>query len=246
MKSGIYLIENVINNKKYVGQSLNVAYRISKHKCCLRKNTHENQYLQRSFVKYGEENFQFTILEYCEVEMLDEREVFYINFFDSMNFEKGFNLESGGNLGKIVSESTREKKRGENNPMYNKKATEKTRLKMKVSSRGKNAKLTDLDVVKVKELLIKGLQQREIANMFSVNLSTINKIATFKNWGYIRPDLNQKYLQVKEEREKILIENTIHLLNQGYSFRKIEEILNVDRRKLREIKIITDNTEITK
>ncbi|MGE6505055.1 hypothetical protein [Bacillus cereus] len=130
--------------------------------------------------------------------------------------------------------------------MYNKKATEKTRLKMKVSSRGKNAKLTDLDVVKVKELLIKGLQQKEIANMFSVNLSTINKIATFKNWGYIRPDLNQKYLQVKEEREKILIENTIHLLNQGYSFRKIEEILNVDRRKLREIKIITDNTEITK
>lgn len=80
MKSGIYLIENVINNKKYVGQSLNVAYRISKHKCCLRKNTHENQYLQRSFVKYGEENFQFTILEYCEVEMLDEREVFTLTF----------------------------------------------------------------------------------------------------------------------------------------------------------------------
>ena len=246
MKSGIYLITNVVNRKVYVGQSLCVNNRISKHKSYLRSCKHENQYLQRAFDKYGESNFTFSILEYCGVEELDDKEIMYINLFDSMNIEKGYNLESGGNLGKIVSESTREKKRGKNNPRYNVKANEETRHKMIASSRGKNAKLVEQDVIEIKQMLIKGLQQKEIAECFGVNLSTINKIATFKNWGYVRPDLNERYNQLKEEKKAILFKNVRELSEKGYSTREMENILGVDRRMISKVKkAISDNTEIT-
>jgi len=45
----------------------------------LKRNKHFNKYIQRSWNKYGEENFMFEILENCEVEKLIEREQYYID-----------------------------------------------------------------------------------------------------------------------------------------------------------------------
>ena len=58
-ESGIYCIRNSINNKCYVGQSKNVKKRFIHHKSMLRKNEHNNPYLQNSWNKYGENNFTF-------------------------------------------------------------------------------------------------------------------------------------------------------------------------------------------
>lgn len=72
------------------------------------------------------DNFLFEACEYCDTDKLDEREIYYIDLYDSMNRDKGYNRESGGSLHKKMSKESRIKmslaKRGmydgEKNPMY--------------------------------------------------------------------------------------------------------------------------------
>ena len=64
-KAGIYKITNLTSGKFYIGSSQNLRRRKKAHFKDLRLGTHSNKFLQRSFIKYGEENFIFEILELC-------------------------------------------------------------------------------------------------------------------------------------------------------------------------------------
>jgi len=106
---GIYCIENIINNKKYIGKAINIKDRFYDHLKLLRVNGHYNEYLQRAFLKYGEENFNFYILEECEEEKLNEREIFLISFYKTNQRDFGYNLTDGGEGVTNISESGRAK-----------------------------------------------------------------------------------------------------------------------------------------
>ena len=127
---GIYMITNIANNKKYIGQSVNVKSRLSNHKWALRHNRHRNEHLQKSFNKYGEDCFAFDVVCECEEDELDELERYYISQYDCMNPHKGYNSDSGGNLNKHLSEYTiqklKESHSGKNASMYGKHHTEET------------------------------------------------------------------------------------------------------------------------
>jgi group I intron endonuclease len=56
-KCGIYKILNLINNKIYIGQSVDICYRWKQHKKSNSKNKYHNIYLDRAIHKYGIENF---------------------------------------------------------------------------------------------------------------------------------------------------------------------------------------------
>ena len=118
--SGIYKIENLVNGKIYIGQSKQIRQRWTEHKKELRRNRHKNEYLQRAWNKYGEENFKHEVLELCSEDQLDERECYYIELLRTFDNDLGYNLTSGGGRRKKYSKSTREKLRingtGENNP----------------------------------------------------------------------------------------------------------------------------------
>ena len=75
----IYKITNIINNKVYIGSAIYYASRKGEHLSKLRRNIHHNKHLQASFNKYGEDNFKFSIIEYCNKENLIEREQYYID-----------------------------------------------------------------------------------------------------------------------------------------------------------------------
>lgn len=108
--SGIYCIENIITNKKYIGQSVNINDRWYKHKSALNHGTHDNDYLQKAWKKYGETNFKFYILECCDANKLDEREIYYIELHNTLNHDYGYNLKSGGqNNGVQASDYVKEK-----------------------------------------------------------------------------------------------------------------------------------------
>lgn len=92
MNSGIYIIKNLVNNKVYVGSSINLESRKSKHFWMLRKNIHDNEYLQKSYNKYGENCFLFDVVELCDLEDLIIKENYYIEKYESNELSKGYNL----------------------------------------------------------------------------------------------------------------------------------------------------------
>lgn len=63
MKSGIYKIINVVNNKFYVGSAVNLRRRKARHFTELRNNRHNNRHLQAAWAKYGEQAFIFVVVE---------------------------------------------------------------------------------------------------------------------------------------------------------------------------------------
>ena len=99
IKSGIYCIECIESNKKYIGQSVDINDRWRRHISELNNNIHDNDYLQNAWDKYGEKCFVFSVLEYCIENRLDEREVYYIEKYNTLNRDYGYNLKSGGQNG---------------------------------------------------------------------------------------------------------------------------------------------------
>lgn len=108
-KSGIYCIENLLNSKKYIGQSIDINNRWKHHRSELNNNVHFNDYLQKAWNKYGEDNFHFYVLEFCNIDQLDDLEVYYINLYKTLNRDQGYNLTSGGTYNKTYSDETRVK-----------------------------------------------------------------------------------------------------------------------------------------
>jgi group I intron endonuclease len=94
MVTGIYLIRNRINNKKYIGQSIRLTERKQDHFHTLRNNTHHNTHLQNAFNIYGENNFEFKIIYECNPEELNELEEYFIDLYDA--YTDGYNMTVGG------------------------------------------------------------------------------------------------------------------------------------------------------
>ncbi len=95
-KAGIYYIRNIQNNKRYIGQTIDFDRRKHEHFKNLRNNTHVNDYLQHSFNKYGEQNFEFKRLLTCETKGLNTWEQFFIDAFHTKDKRFGYNICDAG------------------------------------------------------------------------------------------------------------------------------------------------------
>ena len=87
---GIYKITNNLNQKSYIGQSIHIEQRWEEH---LYK-TSGCTLLKYALYKYGVHNFSFDVIEECPQELLNEREQYWIQYYDSFN--NGYNLTLGG------------------------------------------------------------------------------------------------------------------------------------------------------
>ena len=84
----------MVNGKYYIGQSKNIKKRFSDHRSEGYRKFHSGKRLYKPFEKYGLENFTFEIIESCDTNKLDEREIYWINYYDSYNH--GYNDTKGG------------------------------------------------------------------------------------------------------------------------------------------------------
>lgn len=106
---GIYCIRNIVNNHRYIGQSIDLGGRKYDHFYYLDKGTHHNKYLQSAYNLHGKDKFVFEILEECDSESLSEREIFWISYYGGCNSPNLYNLTAGG-----------KSNYGEHNPRYGK------------------------------------------------------------------------------------------------------------------------------
>lgn len=106
-KTGVYVIENLVNGKKYVGSAArSFKERWKTHKCILKKGSHHSRHLQRAFNKHGEENFKFNILGYyppCFVLKAEQ------HFIDVLKPEYNISPTAGNMTGFVHDENSRKK-----------------------------------------------------------------------------------------------------------------------------------------
>ena len=137
--TGIYCIENKVNQKKYIGKAKDVKARWRTHKCELNKGCHVNRHLQSAWNKYGAAAFSFYVIAEAPKEDLSALEIQWIKKLDTAN--KGYNLTLGGEgqFGRYLTDEQKkhlsEINTGANNPNYGMKRSAETRRKMSESAK---------------------------------------------------------------------------------------------------------------
>ena len=99
MKGYVYLIENKISGKKYVGKTItSIKQRWKEH---IKSYKKYNYPLYKAMRKYGIENFTISEIEY--VENCEEREKYWIEYYNS--YKEGYNATLGGEGSNLYSYS---------------------------------------------------------------------------------------------------------------------------------------------
>ncbi|MFA2720635.1 GIY-YIG nuclease family protein [Bacillus paranthracis] len=217
----IYKATNKVNGKVYIGQtnkSFNI--RVGQHKTESSINRN-NMVICKAIRKYGFENFEWEIICKCEnQEELNEKEKYYIAFYNSYKNGYNSNLGGGGNKGFKMPEKAKKtisiKLQGESNGMYGKpsprrgvevsletrrkqseahkgkptytptKETLKKRSLAQQGEKGSSARLTEADVLKIRELYATGkYYQKQLAETFGIVRQSVSDIITRKTWKHI-------------------------------------------------------------
>lgn len=190
--SGIYMVVNMVNHKKYIGQSKNIKKRFQSHHLVDYKNENNCNYntkFYQAIRKYGIDNFEVIVLQLCKEEELDELEIKFIKEFDT--FRNGYNSTEGGQLWSpnIHSKETELKR-------------QQTREKNKslMSENHPRAKLTNQQVWDIRQRYIDGESIKDIYQDFK---DLYSNQQTFK-----RIVLGQTYVTVGNIPNKEQIRHT--------------------------------------
>ena len=120
----IYLTTNKVNGKQYIGKKVSDVF--------VKNYLGSGTYIRKAIKKYGKENFTVTIIEQCDDnESLNQRELYWISYYNAVNDDNFYNLAvSGEGFKKGMKFSSEHKKKlsegkiGELNPNFNKKPNE--------------------------------------------------------------------------------------------------------------------------
>lgn len=199
MRIFIYKILNTVNNKIYIGQSISPHKRLKAHYADAIHPTKKKFLLQKAMVKYGFDVFSLEIIEECNNSTnADDREIYWIDKYDSRNTKNGYNIAAGGyggrglkhsiewkemmskiQIGRKLSIESKKKiseaNNGENNGMYEKSHTSLTREKMSSSqnkSRSIRGPLSEDHRKKIKESIANSNKNRLKNGSISLELKT--------------------------------------------------------------------------
>lgn len=186
----LYKITNHVNNKVYIGQTINPKARWSRHRSDARseEKIKRDRHLCCAIRKYGIDNFVFEVIAQTNsLENIDAAEIACIKQYNSSDRNFGYNIALGGNGKRIMSETTKKKLSLLN---LGKKASKETKEKMSIAMLGKNAgvhngmygiksshaKLTFEQAQKIRVLHPTVKSMKKLAKMFNVSKRTILNI----------------------------------------------------------------------
>lgn len=143
----IYITENLINGKKYIGKRQKSNFDASYYGSGLR--------LRRAINKYGKENFKITPIKWCNtLEELNEAERSFIKQYDAQNSEMFYNISEGGDWGDISQGMTPEEYKawGEKIRQHHIGTKQKEETKLKISRKHKGKVLSEKTRKKLSEI----------------------------------------------------------------------------------------------
>jgi len=165
MESGIYAIINKLNNKIYVGSTINFKKRWNKHKTELRHRKHHSKHLENAWHLHGEENFEFKILEeVTDLKNLVVKEQKYINLYNSFDENNGYNICKFAETVKGVKRSEEEK------ITLSKHFNPKASMSLEIANEIRKKYLTGL------------YSQRQLSKEFKTSKTTIKEIIYNTRW----------------------------------------------------------------
>jgi group I intron endonuclease len=190
MIAGIYTLINMNDGKMYVGKAEDVFYRVNKHFRKLNNNTHINKHLQRAWNNTNEDEWSFSIIEECEYDILDKREIYWIEQLNLLDDTVGYNFAVGGTGGNTLAgftdqqrkefgEVSRKRNSGKNNPFYGKTHDATTRKKV---SEGNKKFWSNLTEEERKQKAKKSAQAR-VGSKHSLETRERMSIAAKKRWA---------------------------------------------------------------
>nr|DAY45730.1 MAG TPA: intron associated endonuclease [Crassvirales sp.] len=172
MKGIIYKITNKVNNKSYIGQTrYTIEFRWKQH-----QHKKDNTYFHNAIKKYGVSNFNIEILEECDIENLNNREIFYIAKFDTFN--NGYNLTIGGD--------------GNRRLLLDNYYDEIKELYLSGFSSNKIATLYKVDKASIVKIL-KALGVKIRTNKLNINHQEFIELVTDYKSGYSLKELSKRY-----------------------------------------------------
>jgi len=142
--AGVYEIRNTVNNKVYVGSSVNLARRLYAHRRHLENNSHASAHLQAAWDKYGGDAFRFTRLLECSKDDVLFYEQLIMDGYKANQREFGYNkrVVSESCAGMRLSDQHKAKiaasvPRGSDHQYFGKRLSDKAYLKAAEQKRGK-------------------------------------------------------------------------------------------------------------
>lgn len=210
--TGIYKITNTINNKVYVGSSIDIKTRWSNHRKKLSYGIHPNAGLQNDYDLYGDTCFKYDVICECSKRVCNAAETAWTKYYKEDG--RCYNISIGTRLsdetkekisnalsGRIVTDETKNKlsmaaknrtpeeiayaaqRRTEVGRSLNDEQIEKMR---QISRKTRPlAKLTEQQVLDIKKRIACGEKDKDLAIKFSVSPDCIRNIRTGRRWSWL-------------------------------------------------------------
>lgn len=202
----VYKIICTINNKVYVGSSLNVYKRWHNHRYELNNNKHHAPHLQHAWNKYGEKSFSFEIIEKFDTNAnIIDREQFWMNHHKSYDPEYGFNSNprAEGNHVRRWTEAQRIKY---SNSRKGKPATSAQLVALlanrKIGSESNLSFIDETKVILIVNSINEGLVPKEVAKLYGVGINCVKTIYLRKTWTHITKDLYIRPVGMESKRNQ--------------------------------------------
>jgi len=184
----IYKIVNLIDNHFYIGSTQNFIKRYYTHINHIRTNKQSCTLLVRAINKHKEENFKLEIIEECLPEELLTREQHYL---DTLLPKYNVAKIAGSNTGIKRSKETKEAKSTQQKENwadlgYREKHLKALSNNWKMGESHRMAKLSELDVIKIKMKLNEGYKPKQVSDLLGMSYHSIKDIHRGKSWKHIQ------------------------------------------------------------
>lgn len=246
---GIYKITNIINGYVYIGKTIRrFIQRYWEHNRSLMENCHFNTHLQNAWNKYGEDAFEFSIVEAVDdddIDVINKLEIYYIqNARDNGNC---YNISDGGDgiCGVPLSEDAK-RRIGEKNRihMLGRKHSEETKQKMSEMRKGKyynksSYKLSDEQAFEIKQRLVAGDKPSDIAKDLNIDYRYVNNIISNNTWFHVYVDGWDEWRSNRKTWTRLTPEDHKEIyrlhVEEGYTKYELAEMYNKGHKMIEKI-----------